>query len=223
MTDRFDPNRADAPKAPQTDGESEQWTPVQAGDGRRVDSADGPAANTTQQPVPDDMNGQAQQPQQPFQQQPQQPQQQSQQQPQSMYWSQFAAQQMNMDPDFLKLRTIRSQITAANIMGPVSLIIGGMPLSIAGIVCAVLAYRGAKKVGEGNSQSAAFAQNFMRSARVSIIICCIAFVLNAISFAMFLPTLMEIVNGDMSAVMDMSGLDAGGSTSDGGSGDSAWG
>lgn len=223
MTDQFDPNRADAPKTPQANGESEQWNPVQAGDGRRVGSADEPAASTAEQPAPDDMNGQAQ-----HQQQPQQPQQQPyqpqpQQQPQPMYWSQFAAQQMNMDPDFLKLRTVRSQITAANIMGPVSLIIGGMPLSIAGIVCAVLAYRGAKKVGEGSSQSAAFAQNFMRSARVSIIICCIAFVLNAISFAMFLPTLMEIVNGDMSAVMDMSGLDAGSSTGDGGSGSSAWG
>lgn len=223
MTDQFDPNRADAPKTPQTNGEPEQWNPVQAGDGRRVDSADEPAASTAEQPAPDDMNGQAQHQQHPFQQQPQQPYQPQPQQPQPMYWSQFAAQQMNMDPDFLKLRTVRSQITAANIMGPVSLIIGGMPLSIAGIVCAVLAYRGAKKVGEGSSQSAAFAQNFMRSARVSIIICCIAFVLNAISFAMFMPTLMEIVNGDMSAVMDMSGLDAGSSTGDGGSGSSAWG
>lgn len=123
----------------------------------------------------------------------------------------------------MRLRTVRSQITAANIMGPVSLVIGGMPLSIAGIVCAALAYRGARNVGEGSSPSAPFAKNFMRSARVSIVICCIALVLNAVSFAMMLPVLMEVLNGDMSAIMDMSGLDAG-ITSDGSSGgSSAWG
>ena len=56
---------------------------------------------------------------------------------------------------------------------------------------------------------------------------CIAFVLNAVSFAMALPVLIDVVNGDMSALTGMGGLDAGGttggSTGDAGFGSSAWG
>lgn len=219
MADQFDPHRTNAPDATRNGGEPDQWTPVQTDDTRHADSSDGPAADAPRQGA-DNAAGE-----QPHQQRPQQ--EPHPQQPQPMYWSQFAAQHMNMDPDFFKLRTVRSQITAANIMGPVSLIFGGMPLALAGIVCAVLAYRGAKKVGEGTSRSAPFAQNFMRSARVSIIICCIAFVLNAVSFAMALPVLIDVVNGDMSALTGMGGLDTGGttggSTGDAGSGSSAWG
>jgi hypothetical protein len=146
------------------------------------------------------------------------------------YWSQYAAYQASgqgsNDADFAKLRTVRTQITAANVCGPVSLIIGGVTLSTVGIVCAVLAWRSAKRIAESDSPSAPMANNLRKSSLVSIVICCIALVLNGISVALTLPALLEAVNtGDVSQLLGSAPLaDSGLSGSTGeSSGGSAWG
>lgn len=147
------------------------------------------------------------------------------------YWTQYyqhqkSANQFQTDPDYLRLKTVRTQITVANICGPVSLLIGGIALSTVGIVSAILAWRGAKRVVESNSPSAPMANNFRKSALVSIVICCAALVINAFYAAMVMPSLIDAVNtGDYSGLFgDAPSSDAGTSGSSGSAdGGSAWG
>lgn len=149
------------------------------------------------------------------------------------YWTQYTQyqntyNQFQNDPDYLRLKTVRTQITVANVCGPVSLLIGGVALSTVGIVCAVLAWRGAKHVASSNSPSAPMANNFRKSALVSIVICCVAFALNAFYAAMIMPAMLEAVNtGDFSQLLGSepsggAGAGAEGSTGSG-DGGSAWG
>ena len=146
------------------------------------------------------------------------------------YWTQYTqyqneAGQFQPDPDYAKLKTVRTQITASNVCGPVSLIVGGVALSTVGIVCAVLAWKNAKRIAETNSPSAPMANNFRKSALVSIVICCIAFVLNAVSAAIMMPAMLDAVStGDYSQILGVPSTGAEGGASGGtGEGSSAWG
>lgn len=95
--------------------------------------------------------------------------------------------------DSRALRSAQSKITFAYIAGPLSLFIGGMLLGVIGLICAGLAY---KKLGVLQHKEQTIAQNaseLKRSAKVALIICGVAFALNAVSMYLMFPIILEMM------------------------------
>lgn len=93
-----------------------------------------------------------------------------------------------------KLASTRKLITFANIAGPVSLIIGGVLLSTAGLICSLIARSRINTMLKEQPQDQAFSQKVMRAAKpgaIALIICTIALVLNVISLALVMPAVLE--------------------------------
>ena len=127
-----------------------------------------------------------------------------------------------------QLRSAQTLVTVATIAGPVSLIIGGVVLSTAGLVCAILAVAKVRRAMMGDLEQglAIYASRLRRSAVLSLIICTLALVLNGIALATMLPAMMQAIQtGDLSALYEAYDLPQGsmdvGSGSSGSS--SAWG
>lgn len=116
-------------------------------------------------------------------------------------------------PSEHKLLSARHLITFANIAGPVSLIIGGVILSGAGLICAFIAR---KKINEllvsDYAKNKEFEQRVFSAARpgaAALIICSIALVLNAISVAIMMPIILSAAqNGDIQTLVSGSGTNA---------------
>lgn len=70
----------------------------------------------------------------------------------------------------------------ASIAGPVSLIIGGVVLSGAGLVCGFIAWRKLKFLATRETEVAKAAAQLRRPCIASLVMCGIAFVINAIFF-----------------------------------------
>lgn len=112
-----------------------------------------------------------------------------------------------------KLASTKRLIMFSNIAGPVSLIIGGVLLSGAGLICAFLARR---KINELLRACAAndrdFQQRVLSAARpgaAAIIICAIALLLNAISVALMLPMVLSAMqSGNLQALLGGGGTTA---------------
>lgn len=93
-----------------------------------------------------------------------------------------------------KLASTRKLITFANIAGPVSLIIGGVLLSTAGLICSLIARSRINTMLKEQPQDQAFSQKVMQAAKpgaIAPIICTIALVLNVISLALVMPAVLE--------------------------------
>ena len=93
-----------------------------------------------------------------------------------------------------KLASTRKLITFANIAGPVSLIIGGVLLSTAGLICSLIARSRINTMLKEQPQDQAFSQKVMQTAKpgaIALIICTIALVLNVISLALVMPAVLE--------------------------------
>ena len=119
----------------------------------------------------------------------------------------------NQSPEERKLLSARRLITFANIAGPVSIIIGGVILSGAGLICAFIARRKINDLlGSNRSENEAFKQRVLTAARpgaVALVICAIALVLNAISVAIMMPMLLSAMqSGDMQTLLGGSGANA---------------
>lgn len=99
------------------------------------------------------------------------------------------------------LRSARSQTMFAYIAGPLSLFVGGLLLGTIGTICAFLAYRKLHSLAQKSNETAAIASGMMKSARTALIICLVAVTLNAVSFAIMFPVIVQMLqNGDFASV-----------------------
>ena len=120
-----------------------------------------------------------------------------------------------------KLASTRKLITFANIAGPVSLIIGGVLLSTAGLICSLIARSRINTMLKEQPQDQAFSQKVMQAAKpgaIALIICAIALVLNVISLALVMPAVLEA-----SQTGNLTTLFGGGAVSTAGTAKSTWG
>lgn len=129
------------------------------------------------------------------------------------------------------LRSIQTLITISIIAGPVSMIIGGVILSLVALACAIVALVKARRLRLPEGTDGALLQTIQRQAMVGIGIGVVAFGFNAVSLAMIMPTVIDAVqSGDLSSLTGGAGsagnLADGSSaadSADGGSKSSVWG
>lgn len=103
----------------------------------------------------------------------------------------------------LELKSARTLATVASIAGPVSLIIGGIALSTVAVVCALIALAKVKRVlAQTDPSQQSYVLSLKQTAFMGVAIGLVALVLNAVSVAMILPTLIEAMQtGDYSAIL----------------------
>ena len=107
-----------------------------------------------------------------------------------------------------------NMVMVASVAGPVSLFIGGVLLSGVGLVCAIIALRKLNKLIEKRTDVSALAQRLKRSAIVGVAVCGVALTLNAISFYLMMPVVLEMMeSGDYAGAVTDAGIGAAGSTS----------
>ncbi|MGI6046114.1 MAG: hypothetical protein ACOYCA_04655 [Eggerthellaceae bacterium] len=103
--------------------------------------------------------------------------------------------------EFRQLKKSRNLVLAANIIGPVSIIIGGVILSGIGIICALVANSRLKKQENLPGDAGITAQIMRRSNKFGLYICIGAFALNLITAIMFYPMMLEAMQtGDYSNI-----------------------
>lgn len=119
-----------------------------------------------------------------------------------------------------ELRTIQTLITVALIAGPVSMVIGGVVLSLIAVACAGVALAKARRAtAEGSEESAGLLQAMRRQAMVGLGLGVVALAFNAVSLALIMPAVMEAAQtGDLSGLL---GTGADGVTGAGSSGSSS--
>ena len=120
-----------------------------------------------------------------------------------------------------KLASARKLITFANIAGPVSLIIGGVLLSTAGLICSLIARSRINTLLKEQPQDRVISQKVMQVAKpgaIALIICTIALVLNVISLALVMPAVLEA-----SQTGNLTTLFGGGAVNTAGTSTSTWG
>ena len=85
------------------------------------------------------------------------------------------------------------------VFGPVSILIGGMLLSGAGVVCAIVAYRKLRRIASKGVQASHVAQRLVKSSIVAIVLCGAVFAVNAVSAWIMYPQILEMVQSNGSA------------------------
>lgn len=116
--------------------------------------------------------------------------------------------------DLKDLKTSQTLVMVASIAGPVSLFIGGVLLSTVGLVCAIIGLRKLSVLSGRQTGIAAMALRFKRSAIIGLVVCGIALILNAISFYLMFPVILDMVeSGDYAGLISDTGTGAAGSTS----------
>lgn len=104
------------------------------------------------------------------------------------------------------LRTAQNLIMVGSVAGPVSLFFGGVLLSGAGALCAFLGLRKLNVLSKRGTDISMFALRIRRSAFIALAICGIAFILNAISFAIMYPVVLQAVEtGDYGSLIPNAG------------------
>lgn len=96
--------------------------------------------------------------------------------------------------DEIALLSARKQINISYITGPISLILGGMLLGGIGLLLGILAWRKLNTLVQKQSLLAQDAKQLMKSAKIAIIVCAFAMVLNLISFVVVYPEIMEMID-----------------------------
>lgn len=115
--------------------------------------------------------------------------------------------------DLRELKKSQTMVMVASIAGPVSLFIGGVLLSSVGFVCAIVAFRKLKKLIAKHTDVSVLAQRLKRSAIVGMAVCGVAFALNAISFYLMMPVVLEMMeSGDYAGAMTDVGSGAAGTS-----------
>lgn len=116
--------------------------------------------------------------------------------------------------DLKDLKTSQTLVMVASIAGPVSLFIGGVLLSSVGLICAIIGLRKLSMLSAKQTGVAAMALRFKRSAIIGLVVCAIALILNAISFYLMFPVVLDMVeSGDYAGLMSDAGTGAAGTTS----------
>lgn len=109
-----------------------------------------------------------------------------------------------------KLKSAQRLSLMATVFGPVSLLIGGMLLSGIGFACAVVSRKRLNALMQSASEAGRLAAKLQRTVVVSIVVCAVAFVLNAISAWLMYPVLVETLSsGDYASILGSAGTDAG--------------
>lgn len=145
--------------------------------------------------------------------------------PQTPYEPQEHAEQTNQAQlSFESLQQIKSAqtlITIATIGAPVSLIIGGVLLSTISIICAVVAYMKLKKIMPAGAPQHPLITKVIRSTVLAACFGIGALILNGLTVAALMPTVMEYINtGNADALNSMFGEAP---ASGGSGGSSVWG
>lgn len=109
--------------------------------------------------------------------------------------------------DLRELKKSQTMVMVASIAGPVSLLSG------VGLVCAIVAFRKLKKLIAKHTDVSVLAQRLKRSAIVGMAVCGVAFALNAISFYLMMPVVLEMMeSGDYTGAMTDVGSGAAGTS-----------
>ena len=115
--------------------------------------------------------------------------------------------------DLRRARTARNLTMFASIAGPVSLIIGGVVLSGAGLVCGFIAWRKLKFLATRETEVAKAAAQLRRPCIASLVMCGIAFVINAIFFYFNFTALLGMMeSGEFAELVAGAGSSAAGTS-----------
>lgn len=116
-------------------------------------------------------------------------------------------------PNMLDMRELRSAQTftmVGTIAGPVSLFIGGVLLSLIGLVCGCIGRKKYLALEAKGTEVSDWARRMKKSAKVAIIVSAVAFVLNAVSLFLMWPMLMQLMqSGDVAGIAQNAGTVAG--------------
>jgi len=105
------------------------------------------------------------------------------------------------EEDRRKFISSRRFTMAANIMGPVSLFIGGTLLSSVGVVCAILGWKKMKDLSVTGSSMALTAITALKASKVSVGVCIVALLLNVIAMALIMPEMLALLeSGDYASI-----------------------
>lgn len=105
-----------------------------------------------------------------------------------------------------RLKTCQTLITVALIGAPVSLLIGGVALSIASLVCAIIAFARMRKTMEPSDGPGSLARTLYVQSIVALVASCAATCLNAVAFVfMFGAVSQALQTGDFSNLFETFG------------------
>lgn len=117
-----------------------------------------------------------------------------------------------------RLKTCQTLITVALIGAPVSLLIGGVALSIASLVCAIIAFARMRKTIEPSDGPGSLARTLYVQSVVALVASCVATCLNAVAFVfMFGAVSQALQTGDFSNLFNTFGAPSGSAASSSGS------
>lgn len=110
----------------------------------------------------------------------------------------------NDGPEYLKrLKRFQTLVMVALIGGPVSLLIGGIPLSTAGVICSFIAFTNLSKLGARAMESGSIEKRLYIQSIVALAICVITLISNAIFFADIASKIIDAANsGTLDAYMN---------------------
>ncbi len=107
-------------------------------------------------------------------------------------------------------KTIQTLCSVAIIASPVSLVFGGVALSLVTVVCALIARSKLKTLSVGDDDadaSEAIRDALARQSKVALIVSIAAFLVNAVFFIwMFSQLLQAMQSGDLSEFMQLFGM-----------------
>lgn len=117
-------------------------------------------------------------------------------------------------PGYAEVKKVQNLALAASVCGPVSVFIGGMLLSGIGIGCAFAGMRKADKIEPQGNEVEAAVKRARKSCIVAMVICAVAFVLNALYAFYLYPVLIEAVqSGDVSSLINNGAMGEGSASS----------
>lgn len=117
-----------------------------------------------------------------------------------------------------RLKTCQTLITVALVGAPVSLLMGGVALSVSALVCAIIAFVKMRKTMEPSDGQGSLARTLYIQSIVALVASCVATCLNAVAFVfMFGAVSQALQTGDFSNLFDTFGGSSASSSSSSGS------
>lgn len=122
-----------------------------------------------------------------------------------------------------QLKSAQTLATVGVIAGPVSLLFGGVILSTVALIASILAFVKVRRAKEPEDKAGSAAYGVYRQSIVALAVSGLALVLNAVSLAFILPTLVDYLqNGTYEDLLNLYGGSTG-SSSSADSSSSVWG
>lgn len=114
-----------------------------------------------------------------------------------------------MNESASQIKTIQTLSSIAVIASPVSLIFGGVLLSLVSLICAIVARSKLKALRATNGADESVLKMLTRQNTVGMVVSIAALAINAVAFAMMFGLLTQAMQtGDYSQLTSMLGLDA---------------